>query len=282
MTRWSWLSAALVTGALATVGPIGGANPSAWAAPLQVVPGGEIEDREGEAPPLHFRPYRPNYLVVGSEDGEVRFQLSLMVPLLTAKRGGPLRSSSLAFAYTQTSFWEASSDSAPFRESDYNPELFFQWKPALQGSSNWSFKSFQAGLAHESNGRGGEDSRGWNVAYLESRFEYRRSGSERELLEIHLRAWPLTDLADENPDLLDFYGHGEIGMRLQWRWGQLALDSRFGKKFDRAGVLASLRLKLAHLSAFHLMIQAWSGYGESLLDYNVKDSNLRFGFVLAP
>lgn len=72
--------------------------------------------------------HKPNWLMVGSltdeyrnDEAEVVFQVSLKKEILIPN---------LFVAYTQKSFWQAfnTKRSSPFRETNYNPELFYRIK----------------------------------------------------------------------------------------------------------------------------------------------------------
>src|SRR3990167_5146064 len=91
---------------------------------------------------MFLAPLTYNERFTGS-DSEVIFQLSLKARIL----GGPLY-----FGYTQRSFWQAynGKESAPFRETLYNPEVFFRFQPGNRLSSQWGF---DLGIEHESNGK---------------------------------------------------------------------------------------------------------------------------------
>ena len=77
----------------------------------------------------------------------------------------PLFGSRFYFAYTQISFWQAYDDynSAPFRETNYNPEIFYRMNP-------YEFKQGELGsdigFEHESNGQTVPKSRSWNLIYV--------------------------------------------------------------------------------------------------------------------
>ena len=78
-------------------------------------------------------------------------------------------------AYTQKSFWQwiNSDQSSPFRETNYNPEVFYRWIPTAHLFNHWAL---DAGFEHESNGKGYTPpdaagrptslSRSWNRLYL--------------------------------------------------------------------------------------------------------------------
>ena len=69
------------------------------------------------------------------------------------------------FAYTQISFWQAydHEQSAPFRETNYNPEFFYRPTPVELESG---LAGFDLGFEHESNGQIPPVSRSWNLLYI--------------------------------------------------------------------------------------------------------------------
>ncbi|MBC8001409.1 MAG: phospholipase A [Opitutaceae bacterium] len=76
----------------------------------------------------HMFPYEPIYFLAGPDAPTARFQISLRYQLLNndgrlAENAPWLRG--LSFAYTQTSLWDLSGQSAPFVDSSYMPELLY-------------------------------------------------------------------------------------------------------------------------------------------------------------
>lgn len=220
-------------------------------------------------------PYKPAYIIWqgGSPDptdGErsyLKFQFSLKQHMCK----------NLYFSYTQKSFWSISRDSTPFKDSNYDPELFW----AFRGDDGSMFKPGQIGFEHESNGREGIYSRSWNRAYWEPKFVY---GD----VVVSIKGWyPIkgwsskgwkqnSDLSD-NPDIEDYYGHGEVAAKVSRGHWQFGARGRKGNKGSYGSIQGDVLYKLRkNLSVY---AQFWDGYGESLLDYN--KSSTRYGIGLA-
>ena len=96
----------------------------------------------------------------GRKSVETKFQISLAKPLFYDVFG--LRESLVA-AYTQTSWWQITKTSAPFRETNYQPEIFLNFA-SPKYLEQIGVKNLKFGLLHESNGRDGTNSRSWNRA----------------------------------------------------------------------------------------------------------------------
>lgn len=117
----------------------------------------------------NIRAYEPMYFLVGTRPRKSKFQFSFQYQLLNAE--GPLAQrypwvNGLHLAYTQTSLWDLQSDSKPFEDTSYKPELFFLSRN-LQPRGESRLRVFvQGGVQHESNGLGGEFSRSTNVVYV--------------------------------------------------------------------------------------------------------------------
>jgi phospholipase A1 len=94
-----------------------------------------------------------------TQNSEAHFQVSVESAFIDGSHEGrPLR---VYFAYTQRSFWQIFSDSAPFRENNYEPEVFFAYENEDEGPA-FRFTRISLGAAHQSNGRAQEFSRSWN------------------------------------------------------------------------------------------------------------------------
>ena len=90
---------------------------------------------------------------------EAKFQLSMKLPLYMEDTGFD----GVYFGFTLTSFWQLynSEVSKPFRETNYEPEVFWQ-KTGDYSVLGYKFNTFQVGFNHMSNGQSGLRSRSWN------------------------------------------------------------------------------------------------------------------------
>lgn len=236
----------------------------------------------------HFSPHEPMYFVFGDEEPAAKFQLSMKYRLLNDQ--GPLATrfpllSGLHVAYTQRSLWAITAVSSPFFDTSYMPELMFQSLTRdLRSRGGLRWIGWQAAFQHESNGRDGADSRSLNYFYF------------RPMLALgDLQGWHLLlrpkfqvyagDLGDENSDIKDFRGYGEVravirdGSRLA-----VSLLARLGDNFEKGSLQVDVTYPTAFMTgnfAMYLQLQYWIGYGESLRDYNRRSEALRAGFSLA-
>lgn len=127
-----------------------------------------------------IEPYKMNYLLPVTydsknhtahdgneyrEDFETKFQISFKKSLFENIFG---LNDKLYLAYTQVSWWQTSAPSAPFRETNYEPEIFLDI-PYMSEES--ILKSYRFGLVHQSNGRL-LTSRSWNRIYASGMFQY--------------------------------------------------------------------------------------------------------------
>ena len=96
---------------------------------------------------------------------EAKFQLSFKTKVWEDIFDTPLN---LWFAYTQQSHWQIynKAHSAPFRETDYEPELILSFPlPSSWAWGDTRLRMGGLGLLHQSNGRANPLSRSWNRVY---------------------------------------------------------------------------------------------------------------------
>jgi phospholipase A1/A2 len=211
---------------------------------------------------------------------ESKLQLSFKTKL--AQGIGPL-DSDLWFAYTQQALWQLWSGniSTPFRSVDYEPEVIVtgpvpaQWQDLpLLSNAGWKFRMLNAGLVHQSNGQTQPSSRSWNRLYL-------LAGFERDNATLMFRAsHRLRETDSDNPDIATFLGRAEI-MGL-WRVGTQTLSAR-ARHAMKSGGKGSAQLDWQFpLAGENLKgyVQVFSGYGETLLDYNYKNTSVGLGVTL--
>lgn len=218
---------------------------------------------------------------------ELRLQLSARTKIasgmLTNSSSG--RKDSLWVGYSQQSYWQVfnKSLSRPFRNTDHEPEIFYVYPTDAQLPFGWRWRYTGAGLVHHSNGQSNPLSRSWNRWYV-------MTGAElAERWQLHVKAWRrISESAgeDDNPYIQNYWGRGEV--KLIWSPHEahtFALSARgsMGRGYG-SGKLEWLRTLgegwNGGKSNLRLHVQLFSGYGESLIDYNHKRTSLSVGLSL--
>ncbi|MFA7605392.1 MAG: phospholipase A [Rhodocyclaceae bacterium] len=244
-----------------------------------------------------LRPHRQNYAMVkftsrgndqpfnpllelapGPEQGldkhEVKFQLSFKTKLLGNVLG---TGSNLWMGYTQQSNWQIfnGSVSRPFRETNYEPELM--WVAPLQLSlGELKLRYASLGYVHQSNGRSDPLSRSWDRLFAEV-------GAEYGNLAVWFRPWwriPESSERDDNPDIQKYIGRGELVgvLRHDDHVYSLKLRNNFDRKHNRGSIHADWSFPLA--GELRGYVRLFSGYGESMIDYNWRQTSLGLGIIL--
>jgi outer membrane phospholipase A len=234
-----------------------------------------------------FFGYEPVYFILGGKSPNAKFQFSFKYRLFS-ERGSFVREhpflTGFHIAYTQTSLWDWNAPSSPFLDSSYKPEFFYEASGVDRGLLGKSARlDFQGGVHHESNGKGGTDSRSLSIAYLQPTFVVGKTGGLQ--LSLAPRAWIYLGSLSDNPDIKNFRGHVELRTIVGWTdWWQLSATGRVGDDWDRGSLQLDLTYPLMALFsknvALYLHVQYFWGYGETLLHYNDRTSSLRVGFAL--
>ena len=232
--------------------------------------------------PTYILPFaynlRPNNQVFAGEPGEldraeIKFQISLKSLVWKGVFGDR---GQLSLAYTQQSYWQAynSDNSSPFRETNHEPEvmLTFFTDASYFGLRN---RILTIGLNHQSNGRAQELSRSWNRIYAQFIFE-------RGDYYLSFKPWirlneDVED--DDNPDIEDYFGHFEIHALYYKNKYEIGLTLRNNLSAENRGAV-QLDWSYPINEQFKGYIQLFSGYGESLIDYDAYVNRIGFGFSL--
>lgn len=202
---------------------------------------------------------------------EAEFQISFFVPIY---RNIFLSGWDILAAYTHHSWWQLynSAWSKPFRETNYKPELFIRKidNHPLR-ISHFKLAAYDIGYVHQSNGQIHLLSRGWNRAYV-------RTYLLNEEVSMSLEAWirlPEKDGEDDNTDILTYMGLGE--MTLHKSMGSHSLEVKFP-------LAAKPGIELMYSYPWHehlrWFVTGRSGYGHSLVEYNLKTERLGIGITL--
>lgn len=236
----------------------------------------------------NFSIYEPTYFLFGIDPGleKTKFQFSFKYRLFSpdgylAKKFTPL--SSIYLAYTQRSFWDLKNDSKPFDDTSYMPQLFYEIPMIDLDTDRIAAFGVRFGFMHESNGKGGDDSRSTNYLYVQPIMAVHLAR------DYYLRIAPriftyVNNDTDTNDDLDAYRGYFDLVTSIADPDG-LALQSHlwWGKKGP------SIQLDLSYpmtrifpgFMNFYIQAQYFSGYGETLLHYDERQDVFRLGFALS-
>ena len=227
-----------------------------------------------------FSIYKDNYFISGTSinhtpnkyNSDIKYQISIR-QLLYRK---PLLWGSFPYlSYTQKSFWNIYQNSKPFSEINFNPTLGL----IRPYKNKYGMNFFTLALEHESNGRDSIFSRSWNRisaswhAYLSKK------------LQVSVDAWIPFDYKDENPDILRYYGYGQVSFSYIIKDNKWYADVllRKGNQWNWNGYVQSqISYKLFPKSNEYLMLQWYTGEGESLINYQKYVNKVRIGLLLRP
>ncbi len=229
-------------------------------------------------------PYKKNYLLPVTytfneiderNKVETTFQISVEKPI---SYNFFKLNESINAAYTQKSFWQTSKHSSPFRETNYEPEIFVQF-PYKENST---LKTYKISLLHSSNGKNDDNSRSWNKVYLESYFQLSN-------LFVIPKFWyrlPEASGDDDNPDIEDYYGNSDLTLLYAYKKHTFELMLRNNLDLNENRGAAELNWTfplpdfLSTTNTYGLL-QIFSGYGNNLIDYDKEIHRIGLGIAFS-
>lgn len=256
-------------------------------------------EKSADNNPFALIPYKPNYILPvtysqGSnepyksnnkeydfDDVEIQFQVSLkyIVAEDVIKSGFDV-----LLAFTSVSWWQAynSDSSSPFRETNYEPEMIFQY------SEPWDLFGLPVAITalslnHQSNGQSGSLSRSWNriigtMAFAHDDVVWAVRGWWRVPEDEKLT--PDSSQGDDNPDIEKYLGYGDLNMVWKLPYSNsLDFKLRNNLRSDNKG---SIQVGWSFPLSKHLFgyVEYFNGYGESLIYYDQHVSRIGVGFRL--
>lgn len=257
----------------------------------------DAEDKKGT---FLIRPYKPTYILLARwsdspnrqpsspnplntvstenniDSAEAKYQISFKTKLWEGLFG---RHGDLWMGYTQQSNWQVYNKrfSSPFRETDYEPELMAVFRTNLDAGAGFKVSMMSIGFNHQSNGRSQPYSRSWNRLVGQV-------GIERGDFALVIRPWlRFAEKAskDDNPDITQYMGHGDI--QAMWRVGEhgfgLTVRSTLLTGSESRGAVQFDWTAPIHRNLKGYM-QLFSGYGETLIDYNHRQTVFGLGVSL--
>lgn len=208
---------------------------------------------------------------------EAKFQLSFKTKLANDLLA---TDADLWLGYTQSSHWQIynARDSRPFRETNHEPEFMLVW-PTSYELFGVHGRMLSLSLNHQSNGREEPYSRSWNRIIFTAGFDIPN-------WVMMVRPWwrlpETSDEEDENPQILDYVGRGElIIVHRRHDSHQISLQLRHSLKSaeDSRGSV-DLNWSYPCFDKLRCHAQIFHGYGESLIDYNHRTTSVGLGVAL--
>ena len=258
-------------------------------------------DKNSERGTWTVRPYRPTYVMPlfytfdpnlspstptrpqpekpftsnDTRNTDLKFELSLKTKVAEDLFD---TNADLWFGYTQESHWQVYNEdnSRPFRATDYQPEIFLTQPVTANLPFGGRLRMLGAGAIHHSNGQDDPLSRSWNRAYVMAGAEW---GKLSVIPRFWLRVNNENDSSEDNPDIEDFMGYGDIKFLYDLPSQQsLSGTLRYNPGTNKGAAQIDYIYPLSkNVNGF---VQVFQGYGESIVDYNYENTSIGFGIVL--
>jgi outer membrane phospholipase A len=228
--------------------------------------------------------FEPMFFAVGDgSDANAKMQLSFKLRLYepTDKTSRDFVDN-MYFGYTQSAFWDLTSYSKPFIDTNYMPS-FFYYIPDTDWRVDGNAVGLAAGIEHESNGKDEPESRSLDVVFVRPYFTF---GDRRDF---HWTASPNLYAyieKSENSDIAKYRGYGDFhlsyGKDNDWQAAWILRKGTSTEKFS-AELQATYPINQWYPGVSgYLMLQAFTGYGEYLLDYNEREPwSVRIGYAIS-
>lgn len=222
--------------------------------------------------PISLNPDRPIPEWRDYQHVETKFQVSLKAKIMQDAFG----KGDVWVAFTQQSYWQMYNGelSRPFRELNYEPELIFIY-PLNFSAGNLKMKMIGLSVNHQSNGKEAAHSRSWNRIILSGIFLW------NDLMVNSRFWWRFSEKAreDDNPDIENYIGRCELSIAYPFRKNVFNLRVRNNLNFNHNRGLVELNWIYPLSRDLRILLQASHGYGDSLIDYNYKQTVIGIGFT---
>lgn len=234
--------------------------------------------------------YKPNYFLpvyyTGSPDNrayiyatpgreslkkiEAKYQISLKVPVWKCILG---YHSSFYFGFTLQTYWQIYNHYSFIRTNDYEPDFFISNPVSRRILGNWYFDYINYGYVHQSNGWGNYMERRWDRGYVDAI-------TSVDNWMISLKSWFLIHSGGSNPDIGSYLGYARllITYKLQQQVFSFELTN-IGAQVNRSTTMLTWSFPITpYIKGY---AQVFSGYGQSLIEYNHRTNSAGVGFALS-
>lgn len=237
-----------------------------------------IQDIVAAPSPINF--HKPTYFLIGNKSSQAKVQVSTKYALVDPYRTG------LFFGYTHYMIWDIYSSSSPFRDVNFNPELFF--KRNIKSCKIIDYIMISP-YEHVSNGRSGDISRAIDMFYGKISFSNLYHNTKLKIGN-DLKIFGYYKKGDQNKDIQKYKGYWKSNIFIKFNdsgsvFNKTEANIAFGlgTVLEKGWVEAGIACTIPILNILpKIYLQVWHGYGESLLEYNIKETAIRAGISYMP
>lgn len=223
-----------------------------------------------------FTQYKPTYFIFGDKQDQVKVQTSFKYQIYSKIP--------LYFGFSSQMFWQLydSPNSSPFREINYNPEIFYRLN-----INSLTFRYIQfIPWEHKSNGRQtSPEDRTLDKSGIMIANEF---AIWKLLFASYAKFYYLYNIGSQNKDIKNYIGFSEyrFSLRLKNSSGEwidkeeISIKLIIGDDIRKTGQEYGIKFRtlIKHFNPY-IYFQIWNGYGENLLDYNIYSTAYRIGFI---
>lgn len=223
--------------------------------------------------PQSLNPERPRPEHKEYQNVEAKFQVSLKAKIAQGLIAGK---GNLWLGFTQSSYWQVYNGklSRPFRETNYEPEVFITY-PLNLSIGNFKIKMAGVSLNHQSNGKEDALSRSWNRVIFSTGYQW----GNWAMMHRFWHRMKEEVKEDDNPYITQYIGKSDLQLvyNSNKHIFNLFLRSNLHKRHRGYAELSYIYPIKDNLK---ILFQASHGYGDALVEYNHKQTNLGIGFML--
>ncbi|MDO4728478.1 MAG: phospholipase A [Bacteroidota bacterium] len=225
--------------------------------------------------PINTNPVNGNPPYRNYQSVEAKFQVSIKAKVWQDFLG---MKGDFWVAFTQQAYWQVYNEelSRPFRELNYEPELMYIMPLKL---SIGDFKWQMTGLSfnHQSNGKEQLYSRSWNRVIFMNAFEWRN-------LILVTRLWKRIqekEADDDNKNIEDFVGKMELTAFYSTQSHSFIFTMRNNLNKKNKAFAELTYIYPVGSGGLRLFAQLSTGYGDSLIEFNHKQTTIGVGVILS-
>ena len=220
---------------------------------------------------------RNNYIIAGDNKDQAKFQISFKYELVYY--------SNIYFGYTQTSWWKVYHD-ADTMSSNYQPEIFYRLNSKNNAFNNLDLKFIDyiqfSPFNHASTGVEGTDHRSINIYYAQTQVSY----GDRVSIGDNIKVFGYYSKEETNSDIQKYKGYYEndiflkINSRTVEDMSLAEFHFKHGGTFTKGWLCAEANMLIfTNKAQPRLFFQYFYGYGENMVNYNIKDQSARIGLI---